>query len=94
MMNTVGKEKWLELMLNQAKKMEKAKQLNLAASCYIACSHIYDAITMYREQRMFQEAIVIAKLRLPPGDPIIKSLFTDWAKELQKGNQDTLTATW
>ncbi|KAF1807462.1 WD40-repeat-containing domain protein [Mucor lusitanicus] len=89
----VGKEKWLELMLNQAKKMEKAKQLNLAASCYIACSHIYDAITMYREQRMFQEAIVIAKLRLPPGDPIIKSLFTDWAKELQKGNQDTLTAT-
>ena len=90
----MGKEKWLELMLNQAKKMETAKQFHLAASCYIACSHIYDAITMYRQQSMFQEAIVIAKLRLPPGDPIIKSLFTEWAKKLQKGNQDTLTATW
>ncbi|KAG1108197.1 hypothetical protein G6F42_016077 [Rhizopus arrhizus] len=89
----VSKEKWLELMLNQAKKMETAKQFHLAASCYVACSHIYDAITMYRQNGMYQEAIVIAKLRLPPGDPIIKSLFTEWAKELQKGNQDTLTAT-
>ncbi|KAL7321195.1 hypothetical protein PS15m_000991 [Mucor circinelloides] len=89
----VSKEKWLELMLNQAKKMETAKQFHLAASCYVACSHIYDAITMYRQNGMYQEAIVIAKLRLPPGDPVIKSLFTEWAKELQKGNQDTLTAT-
>ncbi|KAK4517382.1 uncharacterized protein ATC70_000717 [Mucor velutinosus] len=89
----VSKEKWLELMLSQAKKMESAKQFNLAASCYIACSHIYDAIAMYRQQSMFQEAIVVAKLRLPPGDPIVKSLFSEWAKELQKGNQDTLTAT-
>ncbi|GAN02571.1 conserved hypothetical protein [Mucor ambiguus] len=89
----VSKEKWLELMLDQAKKMETAKQFNLAASCYIACSHIYDAIDMYRQQGMFQEAIVVAKLRLPPGDTIVKALFTEWAKELQKGNQDTLTAT-
>lgn len=81
-------------MLKQAKKMEDAKQFNLAASCYIACSHVYEAIDMYRRHEMFREAIIIAKLRLPPADPIIKSIFTDWAKELQKGDQDTLTATW
>ncbi|CEP17806.1 hypothetical protein [Parasitella parasitica] len=89
----VSKEKWLELMLRQAKKMESINQFNLAAACYIACSHVYDAIEMYKQHDMFREALVIAKLRLPPADPIVKSLFTDWAKFLQKEDQDTLTAT-
>ncbi|KAI8645978.1 WD40-repeat-containing domain protein [Parasitella parasitica] len=90
----VSKEKWLDLMYKQAKKMESIKQFHLAAACYIACSHVYDAIEMYKQYDMFREAIVLAKLRLPPADPIISSLFTEWAKVLQKGDQDTLTATW
>ncbi|KAI9483207.1 MAG: quinon protein alcohol dehydrogenase-like superfamily [Benjaminiella poitrasii] len=90
----VGKQKWIELMLQQAQKLESLQQYHLAASCYIACSHIYKAIDTYRQHGMFREAIALAKLRLPPNDPVVESLFADWAKELQKGEQDTLTATW
>ncbi|KAI8387435.1 quinon protein alcohol dehydrogenase-like superfamily [Blakeslea trispora] len=90
----VGKQKWIELMMKQAQKLENVKQYHLAASCYIACSHIYEAVELYRRQNMFQEAIALAKLRLPSEDKIIPTLFADWANELQKGEQDTMTAIW
>jgi hypothetical protein len=81
-------------MMKQAKKLETLKQYNLSASCYIACTHVYDAVEMYKRHGLYKEAIALAKLRLPPKDPVIKTLFADWAKELQKGEQDILTATW
>lgn len=81
-------------MMKQAQKLETHKQYHLAASCYIACSRIYDAVELYRRHAMFREAIVLAKLRLPSNDPIVDTLFGDWAKELQKGTQYTLTAIW
>ncbi|KAI8378119.1 hypothetical protein EDC96DRAFT_215674 [Choanephora cucurbitarum] len=87
----VGKQKWMELMLKQAQKLENMKQYHLAASCYVACSHIYEAIELYRRQNMFREAIALAKLRLPSEDIIIPTLFADWANALQKEEQDTLT---
>ena len=90
----VGKQKWIELMLKQAQKLENMKQYHLAASCYIACSHIYEAIELYRRQNMFREAIALAKLRLPSEDMIIPTLFADWANALQKEEQDTLTTIW
>jgi hypothetical protein len=90
----VGKEKWSELMFKQAQKLETVNQFHLSACCYIACSRIYDAIEMYRRRLMFSEAIVLAKLRLPSQEPLIESLFGDWAKELQKGDKYTLTAIW
>jgi gem associated protein 5 len=81
-------------MIKQAKKLESLKQYNLSAACYIASTHVYDAIEMYRNNGLYKEAIAVAKLRLPPKDPVIKVLFADWAKELQKSEQDVLTATW
>ncbi|KAI8070529.1 quinon protein alcohol dehydrogenase-like superfamily [Gilbertella persicaria] len=90
----VGKQTWIDLMLKQAQKLEGFKQYHLAASCYIASSHVYEAIELYRRHHMFREAIALAKIRLPPQDPIVSSLFADWANELQKGDQDTLTAIW
>ncbi|KAI9339130.1 quinon protein alcohol dehydrogenase-like superfamily [Pilaira anomala] len=89
----VGKATWIELMLEQAKKLESLGQYNLSASCYIACTHIYDAIEVYRKHSMFREAIALAKLRLPPKDPIVNKLYADWANELQKGDSDSLTAS-
>lgn len=89
-----GKQKWIELMLKQGQKLESLHQYHLSASCYIACSRVYDAIEVYRRHSMFREAIIVAKLRLPSNDPIVESLFGDWAKELQKGTEHTLTAIW
>ncbi|KAI8088174.1 quinon protein alcohol dehydrogenase-like superfamily [Thamnidium elegans] len=89
----VGKATWITLMLEQAKKLESLGQYNLSASCYIACTHIYDAVEVYRSHSMFREAIALAKLRLPPKDPIVNKLFAEWANELQKGDSDSLTAS-
>jgi hypothetical protein len=36
----------------------------------------------------------LAKLRLPGKDPIIEELFAEWANVLQKGDFDSLTASW
>ena len=41
-------------MIKQAKKLETLKQYHLAVSCYVACSHVYDAIEVYRKQDMFR----------------------------------------
>ncbi|KAI7892935.1 WD40-repeat-containing domain protein [Mucor mucedo] len=90
----VGKATWLSLMLEQAKKLESLRQFNLSAACYIACTHNYEAIEMYQKNHMFREAIALAKLRLPPNDPIINRLFGEWANELQKGDSDSLAASW
>ncbi|KAI8987233.1 WD40-repeat-containing domain protein [Mycotypha africana] len=89
-----GKQKWMELLLKQATKLEAEKQYNLAASCYIACSHIKDAVELYKRHDMFLEAIVLAKLRLPAKDPTVQELLGVWAKKLQMQEQDLLAATW
>jgi hypothetical protein len=49
-----GKEAWLKKMKIQAEKMEKLKQYHLAATCFMACSCIYEAIDVYRRQKMYR----------------------------------------
>ncbi|KAI9494241.1 WD40-repeat-containing domain protein [Zychaea mexicana] len=90
-----GKETWLSLMETQAKHLVKQSQPVLAATCFLACSKIYDAIRVYREAAMYREAIALAKLRLPEEDPIISTLFAEWADRLQKkATQEELAAMW
>ncbi|KAI8993629.1 WD40-repeat-containing domain protein [Pilobolus umbonatus] len=90
----VGKETWIKAMKNQADRLRKNGHYHLAASCYIACSHIYDAVAVYRDHSMFREAIVLAKLRLPVDDPILIPLYREWASDLQSKNEDELAAIW
>ncbi|KAG0194057.1 Gem-associated protein 5 [Apophysomyces sp. BC1034] len=88
---TAGKETWLRMMEAQAKKLCSARQYNLAATCYTACSKIYEAINVYRSASMYREAIVLAKLRLPTSSPMIQDLFVEWAHSLQ-ANEEELAA--
>lgn len=89
-----GKDVWIDLMKKQAEKMEKANKYHLAASCYIACSHIYEAIDLYQKHELFREAIVLAKLRVPADEELLSNLFLKWANHLQVKEEDQLAAIW
>lgn len=41
-----------------------------------------------------REAIVIAKARLRPEDPILKDLYTSWAALLEKDGHYSMAAKW
>lgn len=41
-----------------------------------------------------REAIVIAKARLRPEDPILKDLYTTWAALLEKDGHYSMAAKW
>ncbi|KAI7869777.1 WD40-repeat-containing domain protein [Spinellus fusiger] len=89
-----GKETWMTMMETQAEKLAKAEHHFLAATCYIACSKIYEAVHVYRKGGKFREAIALAKTRLPTDDTLLGSLFSDWANALQKTDQEDLGALW
>ncbi|KAF7726435.1 Gem-associated protein 5 [Apophysomyces ossiformis] len=90
---TAGKETWLRMMEAQAKKLCSARQYNMAATCYTACSKIYEAINVYRHAQMYREAIVLAKLRLPASSSTIQELFAEWAESVQ-ATEEELAAMW
>ncbi|CAO3689943.1 unnamed protein product [Rhizopus microsporus] len=89
-----GKDVWIDLMKKQAKKMERENQYHLAASCYIACSHIYDAIEIYQRYGLYREAITLAKLRLPKDEQLLSELYLKLASQFQTGEEDQLAAIW
>lgn len=41
-----------------------------------------------------REAIVMAKARLRPEDPILKDLYTSWAALLEKDGHYSMAAKW
>lgn len=93
-MRVAGKQTWLKSMEEQAKKLESAEQPILAATCYLACSRAYDAVEVYRQAKLYQEAIAVARLWLPTQDTLINTLFAEWADALQIAEQDAAAALW
>ncbi|CAO3584397.1 unnamed protein product [Absidia cylindrospora] len=87
-----GKETWLKMMEEQAQKLASSGFHHLAATCFLACSKVYEAINVYREASMFTEAIAMLKIRLPENDPLLATLLTEWAQQLQAKCQDELAA--
>lgn len=41
-----------------------------------------------------REAIVIAKARLRPEDPVLRDLYTSWAALLEKDGHYSMAAKW
>ncbi|KAI9246141.1 WD40-repeat-containing domain protein [Sporodiniella umbellata] len=89
-----GKSTWCNLMRKQGKKMERLGKYHLAASCYIACSHIYEAVEVYQNHNMFREAIALAKIRLPEDKDLLSRLFLEWANYSQIKEDYELAAIW
>lgn len=49
-----GKETWLKLMEEQAKRLAQSGRHVAAATCYLACSKVYDAVAVYRSAELYR----------------------------------------
>ena len=49
-----SKETWLDLMEKQANYLVKQNHIVLGATCFLACSKVYDAIRVYQEANMYR----------------------------------------
>ncbi|CAO3641107.1 unnamed protein product [Cunninghamella blakesleeana] len=87
-----GKQTWLKLMEEQANKLLSGKYYHLAATCFIGCSKIYEAVDVYRQVSMYKEALAIAKLRLSSDELLVSNLLSEWASHLQSKGEDELAA--
>ncbi|XP_064637398.1 gem-associated protein 5-like [Lineus longissimus] len=65
-----------------AKQLEKCDNFMKATCYYLVCFKVYEAIDMLVKNRLFKEAVVLSRLRLPSQDPKIEELFIAWANHL------------
>ncbi|KAL0089762.1 hypothetical protein J3Q64DRAFT_1636761 [Phycomyces blakesleeanus] len=89
-----GKDAWINLMEKKAKKLAETDHHILAATCYIACSRICEAVEVCRKGSKFREAITIAKARMPQNENVLSTLFSEWGGALQKSDEEILAALW
>ncbi|KAI9004278.1 WD40-repeat-containing domain protein [Phycomyces nitens] len=87
-----GRDAWIALMEKKAKKLAETGHHLLAATCYTACSRIYEAIEVCRKGSKFREAIILAKIRLPQNEALLSNLFSEWGSALQKSDEEILAA--
>ncbi|XP_013417476.1 gem-associated protein 5 [Lingula anatina] len=79
-----SKRTYLELCEVYAQQLEKEGNYHKATSYYLACHKVYEAIDMLKRNRLFREAVALAKLRLSPSDPLLSSLQESWGRHLAK----------
>ncbi|KAK3580429.1 hypothetical protein CHS0354_035471 [Potamilus streckersoni] len=80
---------WTSVCEDYALQLESDGQYHKAATYFLACHKVYDAIEVFKRHKLFKEAIALAKVRLSPLDPALEELYTLWAKQLTKdGNYE------
>ncbi|KAL4230770.1 Gem-associated protein 5 [Mactra antiquata] len=80
---------WTSVCEDYALQLEADGQYHKAASYFIACHKVYEAIRLFKRHKLFKEAIALAKARLSPLDPALEELYTLWAQQLTKdGNYE------
>ncbi|RUP50543.1 WD40-repeat-containing domain protein [Jimgerdemannia flammicorona] len=80
---SAGRDVWVALLRRQAEKLAASGDHHTAAMCFLACSEVYEAVGVYSKAGMYREAIALVKLRLPPEDPILAELCTEWALQCE-----------
>ncbi|EFA86747.1 pleckstrin domain-containing protein [Heterostelium album PN500] len=58
----------------------------MAVSYLLAINRVFDAIEVYRKSGYIQEAILLAKQRLPMQHEIIQSLYLEWGQQSEESN--------
>ncbi|XP_053399556.1 gem-associated protein 5-like [Mercenaria mercenaria] len=80
---------WTSVCEDYAVQLESDGQYHKAASYFLACHKVYEAIRLFKRHKLFKEAIALAKARLSPLDPALEELYTLWAQQLTKdGNYE------
>ncbi|NWV13038.1 GEMI5 protein, partial [Ptilonorhynchus violaceus] len=88
----VGYQAWLWAVEAFAKQLCFQEQYVKAASHLLSIHKVYEAIELLKVNHFYREAIVMAKARLRPEDPILKDLYTSWAAVLEKDGHYSMAA--
>ncbi|NWI84125.1 GEMI5 protein, partial [Dryoscopus gambensis] len=88
----VGYQAWVWTVEAFAKQLCFQEQYVKAASHLLSIHKVYEAIELLKVNNFYREAIVMAKARLRPEDPILKELYTSWAALLEKDGHYSMAA--
>ncbi|KAI8485197.1 Gem-associated protein 5 [Branchiostoma belcheri] len=83
-----GHDIWLQTVQDYAQQLCGQDQHYKAVTFLLACHKVHQAIALLKNNKMFREAVALAKARLPPHDPVILDLYEAWATELQKDHYE------
>ncbi|KYQ90408.1 component of gems 5 [Tieghemostelium lacteum] len=81
-----GRDVWERMCLIYSKHLSCIGDYHMAVSYLLAIGKVDDAIQLYRQNRLWREAILLAKSRLPINHPILDQLFLDWADHSKDQN--------
>ncbi|NXL56409.1 GEMI5 protein, partial [Chordeiles acutipennis] len=88
----VGYQAWVWTVEAFAKQLCFQEQYVKAASHLLSIHKVYEAVELLKVNHFYREAIVIAKARLRPEDPILRDLYTSWAAVLEKDGHYSMAA--
>ncbi|NXD02418.1 GEMI5 protein, partial [Certhia familiaris] len=88
----VGYQAWVWTVEAFAKQLCFQEQYVKAASHLLSIHKVYEAIELLKVNNFYREAIVMAKARLRPEDPVLKELYTSWAALLEKDGHYSMAA--
>ncbi|NXP51027.1 GEMI5 protein, partial [Heliornis fulica] len=87
-----GYQAWVWTVEAFAKQLCFQEQYVKAASHLLSIHKVYEAVELLKVNHFYREAIVIAKARLRPEDPILRDLYTSWAALLEKDGHYSMAA--
>lgn len=87
-----GMDIWRSMTTLYACQLAEKGETHQAVLFFLAVQCVREAISVYRNAEMYREAIVLAKLKLPPKDPLILELFMEWGQILEKSNNSDKAA--
>ncbi|XP_007423364.1 gem-associated protein 5 isoform X2 [Python bivittatus] len=87
-----GYQAWACTVEAFAKQLCFQEQYVKAASHLLSLHKVYEAVELLKSHNFFREAIVIAKARLHPEDPVLKDLYICWAAVLEKDGHYSMAA--
>ncbi|KAM6984625.1 gem-associated protein 5 [Aplochiton taeniatus] len=79
-----GYQVWCVTVEAYVKQLCLQEQFLKAASHLLSINKLYEAIHLLHSQQLYREALLLAKARLQPEDPVLINLFTSWAAVLEK----------
>ncbi|NXE91924.1 GEMI5 protein, partial [Menura novaehollandiae] len=87
-----GYQAWLWTVEAFAKQLCFQEQYVKAATHLLSIHKVYEAIELLTVNNFYREAIVMAKARLRPEDPVLRDVYTSWAAVLEKDGHYALAA--
>ena len=80
----LGYSTWQAFVLEQAKRYQKSDNLHLAALFYIAAGQALQGVEMYEQERLFIDALMLARVHLGENHPKVTSLLEELARSAER----------